>query len=317
MDSAKFEPSNALAHWVVVKDPVSWDEWRVVEAIASTGTTARAAVVLGMNQSTVFRRISQLEENLGVRLFDRDRRGFRLTTEGEAILPDLRRLRGIATDIERRVTGLDGRLAGQVRLSVNTTVVRYLLADTLTAFRTAHPEISVHLDLTDRVVNIRDREADLVIRGSNDPDPDLFGRRLMRLSYRVYASQADTSVSLPPEGILERPEAADWIKWDGPLCRTAPGRWMREHLGGITPAMTATEVETTAYLAAAGLGCALLPRFLGDRQPGIVAVSDDVPGLHTELWVLTHEDLRKTARVWTLLKFIAETVNQSTELPAD
>ena len=114
---------------------VSWDDWRIMNAIVETGTTSGAAEVLGLNQSTVFRRITQLEEELGVRLFDRDRRGFRLSVQGEAILPDLKKLRDTATDIERRVSGLDERPAGDVRLSVNISIIRYLIGAHLPAFR--------------------------------------------------------------------------------------------------------------------------------------------------------------------------------------
>lgn len=294
---------------------ISWDDWRVVDAIAETGTTSGAAQALGLNQSTVFRRITQLEEDLGVRLFDRDKRGFRLSVQGEAILPDLRRLRETTTDIERRVSGLDERLAGEVRVSVNITIVRYLLGAKLPVFRAANPDITVHLDLTDRLANIKEREADLAIRGHNDPDPDLFGRRLMRLSYAVYASSGRADLDLQSRAFMKDLTLLDWILWTGDLLKTAPGQWMRQNLGNVAPVITATEVETTAYLAESGLGCCLLPRFLGDRHHGLTAISDTIPGLYTEMWVLTHEDLRKTARVSALLKFIANGLGQAAELP--
>ena len=118
---------------IVMSAPISWDDWRIVGALASTGTTARAAALLGMNQSTVFRRVSRMEEDLGVRLFDRSKRGFQLTIEGESLLPDVQRLSAAAEALESRVRGLDARPEGEVRLSVNITVVRYLLADALAA----------------------------------------------------------------------------------------------------------------------------------------------------------------------------------------
>lgn len=296
---------------------ISWDDWQIVDAIASKGTTARAADQLGLNQSTVFRRISQLEADLGVRLFDRDKRGFRLTVQGEAILPDVRRLNAITTDIERQVSGLDQRPAGDVRLSVNSTLVRYLLADKLEAFGREHPDIRVHLDLTDRLVNIREREADLVIRGSNDPDPDLHGRKLMRLHMAVYASSAWANTEIQTNAFASDPAALDWILWEGDLLKTSPGIWMKTVLKDVQPRFTTTDVETGAYLAEAGLGCAVLPRFFGDRHSGLTRISENIPGVHTELWVLTHEDLRKTARVSALLKFIAGAIRQVNEIPSE
>jgi len=265
----------------------------------------------------VFRRISQLEADLGVRLFDRDKRGFHLTVQGEAILPDVQRLSAITTDIERQVSGLDQRPSGDVRLSVNSTLVRYLLVDKLEAFGRAHPDIRVHLDLTDRLVNIREREADLVIRGSNDPDPDLYGRKLMRLHMAVYASSKGSHADMQTRAFAADPTTLDWILWEGDLLKTSPGMWMKTVLGDVKPRFTTTDVETGAYLAEAGLGCAVLPRFHGDRHAGLTRISENIPGVYTELWVLTHEDLRKTARVSALLKFIAGAIRQSNETPTE
>lgn len=294
---------------------IDWNDWRIVNAIATTGTTAKAAKLLGMNQSTVFRRITQLEEALGVRLFDRDKHGFRLTLEGESILPEVQEVQRLTTRIERRVTGLDERPEGEVRLSVNSTVVQYLLAETITSFCRLHPEITIRLDLTDRVVDINKREADLVIRGSNDPAPQLFGRKLMRLHYAVYAPANMRGQRRLAAAFKADPRGLDWILWEGDLLKTAPGQWMRANLRGVSPVLTTSDVESTAYLTASGLGCCLLPRFLGERHPDIVSITGNIPGLHTELWVLTHQDLRKTARVSTLLRFIADAVRQTNELP--
>ena len=292
----------------------SWEDWRIVGAIAECGTTAGAAEKLGLNQSTVFRRISQFEEQLGVRLFDRDKRGFRLTLQGEAILPDIVKLEYITADIERRVTGLDEHTAGEVTLSVNMAVVRYLLANHLEEFLNDHPDIVVHLDVSDRLANIRQREADLVIRGHNDPDPDLFGRRIMRLSYAIYTGADQALAEEQSKAFASEPASLDWVLLSGELLKTAPGQWMTKHLSDVSSRVTATSVEIAADLAARNLGCAVLPRFVAERHSGLTRISEPIPGLYTELWVLTHQDLRKTARVSALLKFIAKVVHQSNEL---
>ncbi len=298
-----------------MRKSITWDDWKLVEAIADHGTTARAADALGLNQSTVFRRISQFEDDLGVRLFTRDKTGFRLTLHGERVLPDIRQLAATAHDLERKVSGLDETLSGEVRLSVNSTVVRYVLADVLTRFRRAYPNIVVRLDVTDRLVNMREQEADLVIRGSNDPDPDLWGKRLLRLHFAVYAKAGLDMVERLSDTWMVDPSALDWIGWDGPLKRTSAWHAMEHLFYSISPVVTATDVETTAYLCEEGLGCALLPRFIGDRHRGLVRISDQIPSVHTELWVLTHNDLKKTARVSTLLSYIGSEITQATEVP--
>lgn len=287
---------------------VSWDDWRIVRAIAATGTTSAAATELKLNQSTVFRRITQLETALAVRLFERDKRGFRLTPEGEAILPDVDKLHRITTDIERQVLGFDDRPAGEVTLSVNSTVLRVLLSEGLMDFRRDYPDISLRLDVSDRLANIKEREADLVIRGSNDPDPSLFGRKIMRIAYAIYAGTDWIDEDLRSRALGMDLTSLDWIGYQGALTITAPATWMREKLPGIQTSVSATGVESMAALASDGHGCAVLPRFLADEHAGISPISETIPGLYTELWVLTHQDLRNTARVSALMKCIADTV---------
>ncbi|MEO1028749.1 MAG: LysR family transcriptional regulator [Pseudomonadota bacterium] len=287
---------------------ISWDDWRIVRAIASTGTTSAAAKQLKLNQSTVFRRITQLESVLGVRLFERDKRGFRLSPEGEAILPDVDKLHRITTDIERQVLGFDDRPEGEVKMSVNATVLRILLSKSLRKFRDQYPNISLRLDVSDRLANLKEREADLVIRGSNDPDPNLFGRKIMRLAYAIYAGTDWIDEDLRTRGLSMDLTSLDWIGYQGGLTITAPATWMRENLPGIRTGVSASDVESMVALAADGHGCAVLPRFMADPHPGISPISETIPGLYTELWVLTHQDLRKTARVSALMKCVIDAV---------
>lgn len=293
---------------------ISWDDWRIVNAIATTGTTSRAAEHLGLNQSTVFRRISQLEQLLGVRLFERDKTGFQLTTEGESVWSDIKQLQEITSSIENRVMGLDKRPAGEVKLSVNSTVFRYFLRNSIKEFRQSYPEIKLRLDINDRLVNMKEREADVVIRGSNDPDPDLYGRRITRLSYAIYVGVDWSDPKLEHQAYAMDPSKLTWIGWDGSLLATAPGQWMRKVLGETPTAISSNEVETMAHLAASGHGCALLPRFMGDRHQRLTPISDTVPGLYTELWALTHSELRKTVRVSALLKYVADIIGSHDSL---
>lgn len=295
-------------HFTVMTNLISWDDWRIVRAIASTGTTSAAANELKLNQSTVFRRITQLEKDLGVRLFERDKRGFRLTPEGEAILPDVEKLHRVTTDIERQVLGFDDRVSGEVTLSVNNTVLRVLLSNGLMDFRRNYPDISLRLDVSDRLANIKEREADLVIRGSNDPDPSLFGRKIMRLPYAIYAGTNWVNEDMRLRASSMDLTSLDWIGYQGALTITAPAQWMRQNLPGVHTSVSATDVESMAVLAAKGHGCAVLPRFLADEHVGISPISETIPGLYTELWVLTHQDLRKTARVSALMRCIVDTV---------
>ncbi len=107
--------------------------------------------------------------------------------------------------------------------------------------------------------------ADLAIGGHNDPDPDLFGRRLMRLGYAICTGAENADLEMQSHAFMSDPASLDWILWTGDLLKTAPGQWICQTLGGVAPVVTATEVETAAYLAEDGLGCCNLPRLVSEH----------------------------------------------------
>ena len=136
----------------------------------------------------------------------------------------------------------------------------------------------------------------------------------MRLSYAIYTGADQALAEEQSKAFASDPSSLDWVLLAGELLKTAPGQWMTKHLSDVSSRVTATSVEIAADLTARNLGCAVLPRFVAERHSGWTRISEPIPGLYTELWVLTHQDLRKTARVSALLKFIAKVVHQSNEL---
>ncbi len=281
---------------------MDWDGLRYVLAVGSAGTLAGAARTLGVNHTTVLRRLAAFEDDAGLRLFERLPTGYVPTEAGEALLAAAREIDTTVSDLERRLAGQDLRLSGTVRVTTTDTLMASLLPALLASFRAAHPGITVEVAVSNLMLNLTRRDADVAIRPADDPPPTLVGRRIAAVGFGVYASRAYLEQSTVP---ARRWHAHAWLAPDDSLAGTATGRWIRETLPDAAIAARADSLLALRDLATAGLGVAALPRYLGDLSAGLVRIgTPDIPP--TALWILTHPDLRRTARVRAVTDFMAQ-----------
>jgi DNA-binding transcriptional LysR family regulator len=282
---------------------LDWDDLRYVFAVHSNGSVAGAARVLRVNHTTVLRRIGALEARLGIKLFDRLPSGYVLTAGGEELVEAASRIDETVTALERRLAGKDMRIEGTLRLATTDTLMASVLPEILAAFRAAHPGVLVEVSTSNAFANLTRRDADVALRPAADPPENLVGRRLSRIGFAIYGS----------ERILERLDVAPaggaelgglgWIWPDATLASTAVGRWMHDRAPSPSAVLRADSLIAMREAAAAGLGLAVLPCYLGDTNGRLRRFGDRLPDLSTELWLLTHEDLRRTARVRAFMEF--------------
>ncbi len=275
---------------------LSWDDWKLVIAVAKAGSTGRAAELLGINQSTVFRRIHQLEHALGAILFDKDRSGYTLTPLAESILPKITEISDLTYDIERSLLGADRDPVGTVIISLGQSIA-FMIMDGLADFLSANPSIKIVINASTQLVSLRDREADIVIRGSNEPDPTLLGTRAMTVRYAIYMN---SKIASNKKIKAIRPDEYNKFQWIVPalsLTRTDVGAWNRKHDLVDSAVLSVDDVEIGIAAVEKGIGVAVLPTFTADRNSKIKRMSDELPGLKTDLWVLCHEDQRNTTRI--------------------
>ncbi|WP_280526069.1 LysR family transcriptional regulator [Methylobacterium soli] len=271
-----------------------WDDLRIVLAVARAGSLAAAARSLGVNHTTVLRRLSAYENRLGVRLFDRLPSGYVPTAIGDAMVSDLAVIDGAIHDVVRRAAGQDRQLTGLVRLSTTDTLMASILPSALAAVRAAHPGIRLEVSTANAFAILTRREADIALRPTSSPPEGLIGRRLISAIYAAYAAPAylaDQPANTPLH--LHR-----WLGLDVSLRETSAARWLREHLPNVEPVAQADSFVTLRELASAGLGVAILPTYLGDASVALVRVPGTADlDLGAALWLLTHEDLRRVARI--------------------
>jgi DNA-binding transcriptional LysR family regulator len=272
---------------------MDWDDLRYVLAVAEAGSLAGAARALGVNHTTVLRRIGAFEQRLGLRLFERLPTGYMLTAGGEELIAAARHVEATVTTLERTLAGQDLRLAGAIRVTTTDTLMGSILPEILVKFRDSYPGIRVEIAQSNLMFNLTKREADIAIRPANDPPETLIGRRIAKVAFAVYGSPA----YLASQGEARHLADCRWVAPDEGLSGTAVARWMRAQLPHAEITLTADSLMALARAAQAGLGLAALPCYLGDISPDLVCVHPPIPELETALWILTHADLRHTARI--------------------
>ena len=285
--------------------PLAWDDFRLVRAIADHRSLGGAAEALGVNNSTVFRRLNSLEEHLGVRIFERARSGYLLTSAGEEMVALAMRMAESIIEFERRIAGQDVRPSGELRVTTTDTIFSHLVAPMFCAFRQRYPEITLDFVIDNRALNLSRRDADVAIRASVDPPQSLVGRRVATIGWAAYISRAliaETKLDL--ENITALCSAPTrWIGLGDPIIGTAGGRWIGANVPPECVVVKVNAVATLATAVEAGLGLGLLPCFIGEQLKNSVRINTIKPNSETGMWVLTHPDLKKAARVRAFLYF--------------
>jgi DNA-binding transcriptional LysR family regulator len=289
---------------------LAWDDLRFVLAIAEHGSLARAARALGVNHTTVWRRVSEVEDRLGVRLFDRLPTGYSVTAAGEQLADVARGMRDSVTDIERRLAGQDLRLTGTVRVTTTDTLAQSLVPSALAAITAQHPDVQLELTTTTAMVSLTKRDADIAVRPTARPPENLVGRRVTAIAFALYASPSYLS-RVPAKRDLAR---HTWLGPDDSLASTTIARWMARTIPDARVALRADTLTALAHAAAAGLGVVALPCYLGDASPALHRVRGAISDMATELWVLTHEDLRATARIRAVIDALVAALGQQRDL---
>ena len=233
-------------------------------------------------------------------MFERSTTGLTLTVIGEDLLSTATELEILINRFERRVRGHDAKLHGILRLTAPDFLIK-VFGDDIESFTRNHPAIELHILADTEHLNLSNREADVAIRVTSTPPPQLIGRKLSNVAAGIYRSTH-----------LEwRANPADypWLSWIKEPPATQFSQWMEREVSG---ARIACRVNTPAIMLdtiEAGVGVGLLACAIGDQAPTLTrALADPIHELGSELWLLTHSDLRTTGRVRAFLDFLIDAV---------
>ena len=285
-----------------------WNDLRYLLALAQHGSTLAAGRALGVDPSTVQRRVAELERRIGQSLVRRETAGYRLTEFGQALLPHAGQVAQAVAALEQHLESARREAVGVVRVTCPEPLVsRVTASGLLDRFHARYPGLRVEFVMSDRYLDLAKGEVDVALRSGDTSDGALIGRKIGDSLWAVYASRAYVARHGQPRSVDELAQHA-LVGFDEAMSGHRAAVWLR----GVAPAarMAARNDSVLGVLQSvkAGVGIAPLPTAIADAEPELVRVLGPVPEL-ARIWrILTTAELRRTPRVAAFFDFVVEEI---------
>jgi DNA-binding transcriptional LysR family regulator len=281
-----------------------WNDLKAFLAVARGGSTLAAAKALGVNQTTVARRIESLENDLSLKLFERGQSGSRLTEEGRDLFAEAEKVERAAVAFSNRAEAHGRGLAGAIKITCSEVLANSSITPALGHFRRRHPEVQIELKITDEVLDIAAGEADIAIRAGRLLEPsDLVARKLADYEFALYCSRgyaAQRGVPATPAELKDH----DLITGEA-SGRPLPGvTWMLAQAGGKPPAHSSNSMTNMMHAVRAGLGIAPLSCLLADGMTDLVRCSEEIEEARGSSWLVTRREAKDTPRIRAFIDFL-------------
>ncbi len=286
---------------------MNWDDLKLFLAVAREGSISGGARLLGVQHSTVSRRLRALETGLGVRLIDRKKSGYELTVAGEALKLAACKMEHEVLEIDSTLVGKDAiRLTGKLRITAINNMASTVLMPMFSSFSKRYPDVDLHIMVSNKYASLAEREADIAIRLTNTPMETLIGKRLITVASTVYGGR---------EYLARLSAAGGELQWLGVECCDFHQSWTKNTCGGdYCHNFFVDDTLLTISALREGLGVAYLPCFMGDTDPVLQRYCPPDPNLELGLWLLFHPDLKRTARVLAFRDHMTEVVEAQRDL---
>ena len=282
-----------------------WNDLRYFLAVARGGSTLAAAKALGLSQSTVHRRLSALEDQLGRRLFTRRATGYQITKLGTEVLPLAQAIEASVARLERHLAADDPNRATRIRVSCPASAAhRLMAAGLLDKFRARHPGLQAEFVMTEEFFDLAQGEVEVAIWQGAPQDRALIARKIADVPWAVFGSKAYAerhAKPLRPEDIAKH----SVVEFDGPMKRHAAALWMRSVAPRARIAARGESVSEIMMAVKSGVGLAPLPTPFAKREIDLVMVLESRPELTFPFYVVIHPDMRRIRRVRAFLSFLA------------
>ena len=280
-----------------------WNDIKYLVAVAELKSTIAAARRLGVSQTTVHRRLTELEKRLNHKIIVRQPEGYRLTDYGVALLPYAERIAAASADLERHCMEKSNDLSGVIRVTCPEPIVQLLLkSQVLVRFQNLYPGLGVQFISNDRYIDILKGEADVALR-SGDTDEELVGRKIGESVWSIFASRDYIKAHGAPAGVEEL-QNHKLVVFDVTKVPHRSVDWFREIAPNATVVSTHTSVLGLISAIKSGMGLGAIPKVLGDREGDLVCVIEKVPALLRHWRILTHPELRRVPRIAAFFDFI-------------
>jgi DNA-binding transcriptional LysR family regulator len=280
-----------------------WNDLKYFLAVARHGSTIAAGKALRLNQSTVQRRIVELEKRLGRKLVSRTASGYRLTDFGKELQPYAERIEAMVMDFERHVADTERDHSGVVRVTCPEPIVQRM-TPLIERFHARYPKLRVEFVMSDRYLDLSKGEADVAFR-SGDTDDELIGRKIADSVWAVYASGRYIERHGRPTRIEELSQHP-LVAFDESMSKHRVAKWLEDVAPDAKIIARNNSVLGLMYAVKSGVGVGALPTAIADAEPDLVRVLGPIPELARSWRLLAHPDLRRTPRIAAFFDFIVE-----------
>jgi len=284
---------------------MNWDDMRLFLAVARTGSISGAAKQLGVQHSTVSRRMRSLEEKLGARLIERKKGGYELTVAGENVKQSAIRIEREMLGVDEALLGKDTRLVGSLRVTAINNMASSVLMPMFAQFSVKHPMVDLYINVSNTDASLAQREADIAIRLTNTPTDTLVGKRLVTVASTIYGSR---------QYLKKIKQQAAEAKWIGVNCCAFHKTWTKQNCSHQSHNFYSDDTLLTLSAIKEGLGISFLPCFLGDTDPALERYCEPDAQYDLGLWILLHPDLKRTARVLAFRDHMIQSVKNKEKL---
>lgn len=284
---------------------MNWDDMRLFLALARTGSISSGAKQLGVQHSTLSRRLRSMEENLGARLIERKKSGYELTVAGENIKQAALRIEKEMFGIDNAILGKDADLVGPLRVSAINNMASSVLMPLFANFNHEHPLVELHIIVSNMDASLAQREADVAIRLTNAPTDTLIGTRMLTVASTIYGSR---------EYLKKIKKHASEPKWIGVECCEFHKAWTRHYCDHQSHNFYSDDTLLTVSAIKEGLGVSYLPCFMGDADPSLERYCEPDEQHNLGLWILLHPDLKRTARVLAFRDYMIQRVQEKRDI---
>jgi DNA-binding transcriptional LysR family regulator len=285
-----------------------WNDLKYLLAVARAGSTLAAAKSLRVNQSTVHRRLRELEKSLGCELVKRHPTGYRLTELGEHVHAYVARIEGAVTDFERSISASSKEPKGTVKITCPEALgPRLIGARLIEKFNARHPQVGVEFVMSDKILNLGS-DADIAIRARRPTDNTLFGRKIAESPWAVYASRSYVE-RCGKVGSAAAINHHSVVMFAGPLSDHPAALWLRSVAPKAHVAARADSIAALLLSVKSGAGVAPMPVIVGENETDLLCVLPIKPVITTPFHLLMHQDMRRTPRVRAFFDFITENLD--------
>ena len=280
-----------------------WNDLRYFLELSRQGKLVRAATRLQVDHTTVSRRITALEKQLDVRLFDKSPRGYQLTDAGLRLLPLAEEIEARSNRLYQDIAGKDARLSGTVRVSVPEALGSQVIAPRIVEFCREHPGIEIELIAETRRMSLSKREADIAINLARPESGRLIAWKLCDYRLKLYGADSYLSEH-PPITCMDDLSSHAFVSYIDDLIEMPQLRFFESTIKNAHVVFRSSNVSAQFNAILTGTGLGIVHCFMAQSQKSLQLILPDLITVDRSYWLSVHEDLRHVARVDAVCEFL-------------